>query len=113
MVVIFVWFSFVLLLSVIPTKDVPTGHPTDKIIHFIIYGITAILLMKNLRSKMSLKKSAVLSLTVASLFGLIIELIQAAIPWRECSFSDMIANVAGAVSFSFLYALMDYYRKKI
>jgi VanZ family protein len=78
-----------------------------------MYGIMAILLTKNFRSKASMKKSAFFSIILASLFGFVIELIQSVIPWRECSFSDMIANISGAAFFSILYAITYSYRKKI
>jgi VanZ family protein len=78
-----------------------------------MYGIAAVLFMKDFRSKTSMKKSAVLSIIIASLYGFVIELIQSAIPWRECSFSDMMANVGGAVFFTLLYILVGYYREKI
>ena len=113
MVVIFVWLSLVLLLSVVPTRGLQTGYPIDKVAHFVMYGITAIMFLRVLRFKASLTKSIVLSISLASLYGLVIELIQSAIPWRECSLADMIANFSGAVFFSILYALKAFYRKKI
>lgn len=113
MVVIFVWLSLVLLLSIIPTRGLQTGHPADKVIHFVIYGITAVMFLRILRFKTSLTKSIVVSIVLASMYGFVIELIQSAIPWRECSFSDMIANISGAAFFSILYAITYSYRKKI
>lgn len=113
MFVIIVWLSFVLLLSVIPTSGLRTGYPIDKIVHFVIYGITAGMFLRVLRSKASLTKSIVLSISLASLFGLVMELIQSVIPWRECSFADMMANFSGAVFFCILYVLKGFYRKKI
>ncbi len=112
MVVIFVWLFVVLLLSIIPTKGLQAGH-TDKVIHFVIYGITAIMFLRILLFKMSLSKAVFLSIILASLFGFVIELIQYAIPWRECSFSDVVANVSGAVLFSLIYIVNEFYRKKI
>ena len=113
MVVIFVWLFLVLLVSIIPTRGLQTGYPTDKVIHFVIYGITAVMFLRILRLKTSLTKSVFLSIILASLFGFVIELIQSVIPWRECSFSDVMANVSGAVLFSLLYVLNEFYRKKI
>jgi len=107
------WLFLVLVFFTIPVKDLQTRYLSDTVIHFVMYGITAVLFMKNSRSKASMKKSAVLSIIFASLFGFVIELIQSAIPWRECSFSDMMANVSGAVFFTLLYILTSYYRKKI
>jgi VanZ family protein len=111
--VIFVWLSLVLLLSIIPTKGLQTGHPVDKIIHFVIYGITAVMFLRILRFKTSLSKSIVLSIILASMYGFLIELLQSALPWRQYSFSDIMANVSGAVFFGVLYVLRELYRKKI
>jgi VanZ family protein len=108
-----VWLFLVLLFSIIPTKSLLTGHHTDKIIHFVIYGITAIILLRALWSKTSLTKSIVLSISIASLYGLAIELLQSVLPWRKFSFMDLLANVGGAFFFTFLYALKNYRRKKI
>jgi VanZ family protein len=110
---IFVWLSLVLLLSIIPTRDLQTGYPTDKVIHFVIYGITAVMFLRILRFKTSLTKSIVLSIILASMYGFVMELLQSAIPWRKYSFSDMMSNVSGAVFFSLLYVLKEFCRKKI
>jgi VanZ family protein len=111
--VILVWLSLVLLLSIIPTRGLQTGHQADKIIHFVMYGITAVMFLRILRFKTSLTRSIVVSIILASAYGFVIELLQSAVPWRECSFSDMIANISGAALFSILYALTYSYMKKI
>ena len=113
MILTLLWLFLVLVFSTIPVKGLQTRHLSDTVIHFVMYGIAAVLFMKDFRSKTSMKKSAVLSIIIASLFGLVIELIQSVIPWREYSFSDMMANVSGAVFFTLLYILVGYYRKKI
>ena len=113
MILTLLWLFLILVFSTIPVKGLQTRHLSDTIIHFVLYGITAVLFMKDFRSKTSMKKSAVLSIIIASLFGFVTELIQSAIPWRECSFSDMMANVSGAFLFSLLYVLKEFYRKKI
>lgn len=102
-----------LLLSIIPTGDLPTEDQTDKISHFIVYGITAILFLRVLRLKTTLTKSILLSIILASFFGFAMELIQSMLPWREFSLLDELANIIGAFFFSILYVLGDYYRKKL
>lgn len=115
MILILVWLFVVLLLSIIPTGGLQTGFsfPADKIIHFIIYGITAIIFFRALRLRMILIKAMVLSISFASLYGFAMELLQSELPWRGCSYLDEVANMSGAVFFSVIYALMDYRRKKI
>jgi VanZ family protein len=96
-----------------PVKGLEGGYPTDKVAHFIIYGITAIVFLRNFRSKASIMKSGILSIILASLVGFAMEVIQSAIPWREFSLADELANVSGAVFFTIFYVLKDLYGKKI
>jgi VanZ family protein len=107
------WLFIVLLLSVIPVKGLEGGYPTDKVAHFIMYGITAIVFLRNLRPKASIIKSGILSIILASLVGFAMEVIQSAIPWREFSLADESANVSGAVFFTIFYVLKNFRRKKI
>jgi VanZ family protein len=107
-----VWLFLVLLLSIIPTKGLQVDHQIDKIIHFIIYGITAIIFLRVLRLKVSLTISIILSIGLASLYGLAIELLQSMLPWREFSLADELSNIGGAFFFCILYALKNYRRKK-
>jgi VanZ family protein len=106
------WLFFVLVLSVIPVKGVEGKYPTDKVVHFIMYGITAIVFLRNLRSKTSIKKSIVLSIILASSVGFAMEIIQSVIPWRGFSLTDELANVAGAVFVTVLYVLKDFCGEK-
>ena len=112
MISMVLWLFIVLLLSVLPIKGVEGRYPTDKVIHFVMYGITAIVFLRNLRSKASIVKSGILSVILASLVGFAMEIIQSALPWREFSFSDELANVSGAVFFTVLYVLRDFYGKR-
>lgn len=113
MILIVIWLSVVLFLSVIPVRGPETGYPLDKLIHFVLYGITAIIFYRVLRLRTSLIKSTVLSIIIASFFGLAMELLQSVVPWRESSFLDELANIGGAFFFCILYALREYRRKKL
>jgi VanZ family protein len=110
---IVLWLFIVLLLSVMPVKGLEGGYPTDKVAHFIMYGITAIVFLRNLRSKASIIRLGVLSIILASLVGFAMEVIQSALPWRKFSLADELANVSGAVFLTILYVLKDLYWKKI
>jgi VanZ family protein len=107
------WLFIVVILSVMPVKGIETGYPTDKIVHFIMYGITSIVFLRNLRSKPSIIKSGILSIILASAVGFAMEIIQSVIPWREFSLADELANISGAVFFTAFYVLKDFYRKKV
>lgn len=105
------WLLVVLFLSVIPTGGSNTEHSKDKIVHFLLYGITAVIFYRFLKFRFSLSKTVVLSVGLASFYGFTMELLQALLPWREFSFSDGIANFIGAFLFGVLYAIKENYRK--
>lgn len=111
MVLTIVWLSVILFSSLIPTQGPQIGHPSDTVIHFIIYGITAVIFFRVLRLKVSLTKTVVLSIILASMYGFAIELLQLVLPWREFSFSDEVANIVGAFFFSIIYALKQSFKK--
>ena len=113
MVLTIIWLLIILFFSVIPVKGLQTEHPADKITHFVIYGITAIIFFRILRTKMSLVKTTVVSIIFASLYGLAMELIQHVLPWRRFSLSDEASNFSGALVFSVIYAIREYNRKRL
>ena len=113
MVLTIIWLLIILFFSVIPVKGLQTEHPADKITHFVIYGITAIIFFRILRTKMSLVKTTVVSIIFASLYGLAMELIQHGLPWRQFSLLDEASNFSGALVFSVIYAIREYNRKRL
>ena len=113
MVLTIIWLLIILFFSVIPVKGLQTEHPADKIAHFVIYGITAIIFFRILRTKMSLVKTTVVSIIFASLYGLAMELIQHGLPWRQFSLSDEASNFSGALVFSVIYAIRECNRKRL
>ncbi len=99
------WLFFVLMVSLIPVPETDletTG--VDKIVHFLIYGITAILFLRFFY-EMATAHGFIgpLSILSAFLYGLLIEVIQNFLPYRSFSVMDIIANLAGATVFVFLY----------
>jgi VanZ family protein len=109
--ILIIWLLIVLFLSIIPVKGPQTDLPMDKIIHIIVYGITAYIFIRNLRIRMPFLKSIFLSVILASSYGLAMELLQYALPWRQFSLSDEAANISGALFFGILYAVKNYRRK--
>jgi VanZ family protein len=111
MLLIIIWLLLILFFSVIPVQGIQSGHPTDKIVHFIIYGITALLFFRFFRKSMSLIRTTILSILFASLYGFMIELIQHTLPWREFSLLDEASNFSGAIVFSAICAIRECKRK--
>lgn len=106
------WLFLVTVSSLIPVPEVDVGpQDLDKLIHFIIYGITAILFLRvfllwyhNIRMINSV------SIVASSLYGFIMELIQSFLPYRTFSLSDMLWNLLGAITFVTLWNMIPFTR---
>ena len=85
----------------------------DKIIHFGEYGIFAILLSRVLMSRVVGQHRVLLfALVIAGAFGALDETYQLLIPGRDSSYTDWIADVAGALCGSFLFIRWKLYRDR-
>lgn len=84
-------------MSVIPTNtslDVPY---LDKVVHLCEYLLFAWLLVQAVRASRMPERDYLLWVWIyASSYGLLIELIQAMIPWRSAEVLDAVANAIGA-----------------
>jgi VanZ family protein len=99
-----VWFSLILIISVVPVSEVvDTGLPDDKIAHFVLYGLTAIVLFRYFAQKTTGKKAFYMSVAIAALYGAAMEVLQYFLPYRSFSAGDMAANTAGAFLACVLY----------
>jgi VanZ family protein len=113
MVIIILWLLIVLFFSVIPVRSPQTNLPTDKIVHFVVYGITSFIFFRVLRLKLSFTKSIILSVIIASSYGFAMEVLQYALPWREFSLLDEMANIIGASSTGIIYSVRNYCNKRV
>lgn len=102
-----IWLLIILVVSVIPSKGLESNLPLDKVVHFIIYGIAVVFLLKVFRVSMPLRKAFWLSVLSASAYGLVIEFIQSFLPWRSFSLGDGMANFAGALVFGIVYTIRE------
>lgn len=101
---LFIWLLTVFGLSIIPASGPETDLPLDKIVHGIMYGITAVLIFRRIERYYSKRKTLVLTVLYASAFGTLIECIQYFLPYRSFSAGDIFANFAGAVLFGAVYS---------
>lgn len=100
------WLLIVLILSIIPVPETDIGSKgLDKVVHFTIYGITALLFYKLLYNMGGPGIIGLISVVIASLYGLIIEIIQSLIPYRSFSVSDILSNFLGAAAFIVLWRI--------
>lgn len=102
--VLAIWLTFLLIVSLIPISTPKMPLPSDKVEHFVAYGITSILIFRYLAEKGRKNRISVFSVLIASSYGALIEVLQGLTPYRQFSFGDMAANAAGALVFCFAYA---------
>ena len=97
----FIWLIFIAVLSLMPAEDLPKvpmwNLPQfDKLVHFTMYFILAVLLAKPLIKLELLVWSIVLFISV--LIGGLIEILQFAITnYRSASWFDFLADITGAI----------------
>lgn len=99
-----IWLILILIFSVIPVSGPQIDLPTDKIVHGILYGVTAIFFFRYLISRTSKIRAIYLSIIIASAYGVSMEFIQYFMPHRSFSFGDIMANTSGAFVFCIIYA---------
>jgi len=100
------WMLVIILLSFLPGKTFEKitlfdFSYQDLIVHFIMYGVFTLLLIKDLASKKSahpLKKAVwIIPLTACAFLGVVTEIVQYLwIPGRSGSLSDFILNMCGS-----------------
>ena len=85
------------MVSVIPIKaDVDIPH-LDKAVHLCEYLLFAWLLVQAVRgSRMPEREYLWWAWIYATSYGLLIEVIQAMLPWRSAELADALANALGA-----------------
>ena len=99
------WLVLVFTLSVIPVSGPKTDMPVDKVVHFIMYGLTAVFFFRYLRPKTGKAKAGFESVAIASAYGAAIEVVQYFLPYRSFSLGDMAANTLGAFAFCIIYIM--------
>jgi len=101
------WLILVLILSVMPVPEIGglSSFPMDKIVHFVLYGVTAIMLYRFLRTRYSVRRSVLYSIAVSAFYGALLEGVQFFLPYRSFSAADMAANTLGAAVFAGFYFL--------
>ncbi len=111
MFALIIWSIIVLIISVIPIPETGINSELhlDKVAHFLLYGITAILFFRVLKPKLSMKSSMLFSMMLSSLYGFFLEVTQYFISYRSFSLADIIANIFGAMVFVLTYTFKNYF----
>lgn len=103
------WSIVILILSTIPSVNLPETFwdlfAPDKWAHAIVYGILTLLILKGLvQQKISISKSKLIALILASFYGILMELIQFSFfPDRYFEILDIFANIIGSFGSLFVF----------
>lgn len=113
------WLLIILLLTLTPGDALPETNlwaellNIDKVVHFIIFGILALLMIIGFTKQYTfavLRKYAVAAALAVSIgYGILIELIQIPIPGRGLELMDMVANIIGCLlGYALFYMIYKY-----
>lgn len=113
------WLLIILLLTLTPGDALPQTNlwaellNVDKVVHFIIFGILTLLMIIGFTKQYTfatLRKYAVAAALAVSIgYGIVIELIQIAIPGRGLELMDMVANTIGCMlGYAVFYMIYKY-----
>ena len=96
------WLPTVIIIAaiiILSTRQIPAlnGRHLDKVLHFIVYGIVAVLSYLSF-SQSGFKKPILWAIGLTVLVGILDESLQATSRWRSPSAYDFIADVIGAVA---------------
>ena len=98
---------FIYIQSSYPSPEsLPSFEFSDKLFHFGAYAVLGVLFYRayqTLPIKHNFQLIVQLSMISASLYGVSDEIHQSFVPYRDGSFSDVIADVLGAVCGVYLY----------
>lgn len=110
------WALVILTITLSPGTSIPVSESVkipnlDKVVHFLVFGVFAYLLVKGLSKQDEYKffnyYSFLLSFIISACFGIIIEFLQIIIPGRGYDPLDIMANISGIVLGLSVYYLKD------
>jgi VanZ family protein len=97
----------VLVVSVMPASGPETDLPLDKVVHFVLYGLTSILLFRYFIRKTNSRRAFYKAVAISIIYGAAMEVVQYFLPYRSFSLGDMAANAAGAFFACLIYKKMQ------
>jgi len=95
-----------LLITSVPGNAIPKQlTPYDKVAHFTLYGLFAVLLTRDMAQVTGLWRAMLLAIAIAVLFGAADEWHQRFVAQRRPGVADLRADALGAAGGAFLFAL--------
>ena len=100
-----IYAVLILALSSRPQIDLPQLHISDKLIHFVEYGILGMLLFRLFKRDFKMRGLRLWLLHIFSLaaFAFLDELLQSFIPSRDADFFDWLADMSGGLAGALIY----------
>jgi VanZ family protein len=107
------WAGVILFVTSVPTGIVPQQlSPYDKVVHFTMYGLFAVLLSRDIARVTEPRwRAAVLAIAIATAFGAADEWHQRFIPGRSSELGDWRADSIGAAIGGAAFALSSLFRR--
>ncbi len=101
---VIVWAAVVGALLLLPGRAVRGIPPwlvwlgpfADELAHGGLFFVLGLLVYRSLRARPGLARPLALTLTACALYGLLLEIAQIWVPFREAEVTDLLADAAGA-----------------
>lgn len=113
------WALVIFVLCSLPGEDIPDPHidipHLDKIVHFGMFFIMALLLCNELeyQTRLTLRKIYMITVSIILIYGGVIELLQHHFFNRSGDMLDLLADVIGAVVGCLFYPGLKRWKRKI
>jgi VanZ family protein len=103
-----IWAGVILTATSIPSSVIPRGvSEFDKVVHFTIYALFAVLLGRSLSEVTTRWRAAILAIVISAVFGAVDEWHQQFVRGRFPDRADLLADTLGAVGGAFTVAALQ------
>ena len=104
-----IYLAIIFVMSSIPGYELPKldFNFSDKIAHFLEFGILGIFLYNAFKHTSPVKKPFLWSIVIGFLWGVSDELHQFFVPGRQCSFRDFFADASGVLIFVLISKMLN------
>ena len=92
------------------TPNIYIPYSPDKLLHFLIFGLLATVLLRTRKLKQLRLRDLIISIVIVSVYGFIDEIHQSFTPGRCVEIGDWLADTFGAIVAVILYAQWKEYR---
>lgn len=114
-----IWALIIFVLCAMPSENIPDPHLNiphlDKIVHFGMFFVMAILLCNELeyQTKLTLRNIYITTVSITFIYGGLIEVLQQHFFNRSGDILDLLADVFGAIIGCLLYPTLKRWKNKI